>query len=413
MGTQTCVNTRRWRTRTKHRGVTAAAVTVVLAACGADATRLTVTTTTGAKVVPISVSAATTADTRTSTTLSELAVATSTTTLVATGSTSTTASSTTAGGRTTSTAARTTPSVGPVPSESLPDTTLPAPSAAKRRAQTISFPVPPDVSFDARAVGLSAAASSGLPVTFAVSSGPCRGVPGGSVELLHASASEPCVVRAEQPGDDTFAAAPVVERSFLVNEGHQEVVGETAFSREYGDVDLASLGVHASSGRALRFVLRDPVPSGVNGCGQAGVTITSQNAGHPTCVVDVVVEPSEDWLPAPPFSLSVNFVDVRSKLRWDQPSQTIALKAGAMVNVTLTITVERGGVTGLSPDISAGSVCSSQDVTLVSSTWSPAVWTFNLEVKSPGACSFRFRGGGTIATTGADTDVRTFTIVGG
>lgn len=77
-------------------------------------------------------------------------------------------------------------------------------------SQTITFAPLEDRAFTATPVTLSAMATSGLPVAFAVISGPAL-LEGNSLTLTGAGV---VTIRATQAGNDTYAAAPAVERSF-------------------------------------------------------------------------------------------------------------------------------------------------------------------------------------------------------
>lgn len=93
-----------------------------------------------------------------------------------------------------------------------------ATSAALRDAsttivpQTITFGALAEVAFTSTPLALSATASSGLEVTFSVVSGPAT-VAGNQLTLTGTGL---VTVRAEQAGNASFSAAPVVERSFTV-----------------------------------------------------------------------------------------------------------------------------------------------------------------------------------------------------
>jgi hypothetical protein len=80
-------------------------------------------------------------------------------------------------------------------------------------AQTISFPPPPQRTRTDAAFNLSATASSGLPVTFQILSGPAT-LSGSTVTLTGAVGT--VYVLASQPGDDEYDAAPSVESYFHV-----------------------------------------------------------------------------------------------------------------------------------------------------------------------------------------------------
>jgi sugar lactone lactonase YvrE len=81
---------------------------------------------------------------------------------------------------------------------------------APRQAQTISFAKPADRPFNSAPFALSATASSGLPVSFAVVSGPAT-LEGSTLTL---TGSGNVTVRATQAGDLTYEAA-AVEQTFL------------------------------------------------------------------------------------------------------------------------------------------------------------------------------------------------------
>ena len=81
-------------------------------------------------------------------------------------------------------------------------------------AQTIDFPVPPDVGISADPFFLSASASSGLPVLFDVVSGPAVLEEGN--RLVLSGQPGKVTLRASQPGDFSYLAAPDVTVSFTV-----------------------------------------------------------------------------------------------------------------------------------------------------------------------------------------------------
>jgi uncharacterized repeat protein (TIGR02543 family) len=79
-----------------------------------------------------------------------------------------------------------------------------------KTAQTITFPGPPDTSTDTAETVLTATASSGLPVTFVVLSGPALV----ANDRLTVTGRGAITVRAEQNGNAEFLAAPAVTRTF-------------------------------------------------------------------------------------------------------------------------------------------------------------------------------------------------------
>lgn len=98
------------------------------------------------------------------------------------------------------------------------DAWLPAPQASRsfpvtKLAQTIDFPAIADRPLDASPFGVSAGASSGLPVALATDTPGVCGVHEGQVSL---TATGNCVLRASQPGNGVFAAAEDVVAGFRV-----------------------------------------------------------------------------------------------------------------------------------------------------------------------------------------------------
>lgn len=89
--------------------------------------------------------------------------------------------------------------------------------------QRIDFATPPNRVSSAAPFNLNATATSSLPVTFTLVSGPAT-LTGNQLTLTGAEGE--VVVRAQQAGDATYAAAPEVERSFWVADvGHAEGTG--------------------------------------------------------------------------------------------------------------------------------------------------------------------------------------------
>jgi hypothetical protein len=87
--------------------------------------------------------------------------------------------------------------------------------------QTITFAAPADRASNSGSFTLAATATSGLPVTFTVVSGPAL-LTGNVLDLTGAAGT--VKIRASQAGNPTYAAAPAVEVSFAVTAGSAQVV---------------------------------------------------------------------------------------------------------------------------------------------------------------------------------------------
>src|SRR5262249_13908644 len=79
--------------------------------------------------------------------------------------------------------------------------------------QTITFASLPNRTYGDAPFGLSATASSGLPVSFNIISGPAV-LSGTNVTI---TATGTVVIRASQAGDASYQNAPAVDRSFVIN----------------------------------------------------------------------------------------------------------------------------------------------------------------------------------------------------
>jgi hypothetical protein len=111
---------------------------------------------------------------------------------------------------------------------------------ASLRGQTITFAALPNVAMDAGSVALSGVASSGLPVSFTVVSGPAILV---GNQLVLSGAAGLVTIQASQAGNATIAAAPNVVRAFAVT----QAVPDIFFGELIGDLTVDSLGGQSQS----------------------------------------------------------------------------------------------------------------------------------------------------------------------
>ncbi|MDQ5820826.1 MAG: hypothetical protein M3540_05245, partial [Actinomycetota bacterium] len=157
--------------------------------------------------------------------------------------------------------------------------------AVSQAAQTIVFTSPPP---SGTVVGgapytVSAMASSGLPVTFAIdgsSAGVCT-ISGSTVSPVGAGT---CVINADQAGNGTYLAAPQVQQSFAVVTASQSVqsihfTSTPPAGAEVGDSYVVSAA--ASSGLPVSF---SADPSSVGICSVSGSSVSLEGAG--TCTVN-------------------------------------------------------------------------------------------------------------------------------
>ncbi len=121
-------------------------------------------------------------------------------------------------------------------------------------AQVIDFPALNDVFYSAKTVTLSASASSGLPVSFALVSGPAT-IEG---NVLTFTGIGTVSITASSAGNTTFLEATPVTRSFSVSKASQNISFDGPSDQGYSP-DPILLTASASSGLPVRFtVLSSP-----------------------------------------------------------------------------------------------------------------------------------------------------------
>jgi hypothetical protein len=121
-------------------------------------------------------------------------------------------------------------------------------NSATKTDQTISFDVIPDQTYGTAYIVLSATASSGLPVTFTLLSGPATL----SADTVYIHATGTIEVRATQAGNGDYNPAPSVTRTFVVNKAPQTITFPDIPDLTYGD-DPYPLGATAGSGLIVTY----------------------------------------------------------------------------------------------------------------------------------------------------------------
>ena len=165
-------------------------------------------------------------------------------------------------------------------------------------AQSITFVGPADQSFVFGKLTLSASASSGLPVAFAIAT-PVSCDVTDSVVTFRKPAE--CTVVATQRGDAAFLAAPEVRQSFNITASAQTITFAQPPGQALAAGTLALTGT-ASSGLLVSYVAN---PASV--CTVANATATLVGAG--ICRITAVQDGDADFMAAPAvartFSISV------------------------------------------------------------------------------------------------------------
>ncbi len=152
-------------------------------------------------------------------------------------------------------------------------------AAAPKSDQTINFTQPADKTVLDNPFGLTANATSGLPVTFNIVSGPAT-ISGSTVTITGVGS---VTVRASQAGNVDFNAAPNVDRTFTVNKASQTITFNQPADHTFGDAQFFLSG-SASSSLAVSFsVISGPAilsGNGVTLTGAGAVTIQADQSGN-------------------------------------------------------------------------------------------------------------------------------------
>ena len=143
-----------------------------------------------------------------------------------------------------------------------------------RADQTIAFSALGGKTFGDGDFAVSATASSGLPVSFEIASGPAT-ITG---NMVHITGAGDVTVRASQAGTGNYNPAPDVEQSFTVSPAGQTITFAALADKTYGD---AAFTVNATGGGSS-----NPVTFSASGnctaAGTNGSTITLTGAGSCT-----------------------------------------------------------------------------------------------------------------------------------
>ena len=211
-------------------------------------------------------------------------------------------------------------------------------------SQTINFPNPGPQAYGTP-LTLTATATSGLPVSFAVTAGPAT-LSGNTLTFTGVGS---VTVEATQSGNSTYAPAPPVDQTFTVNQASQTITfpnpGPLATS-----TPPVTLTATASSGLPVTYTL-------ISGPGTlSGSTLTVTGAGN--IVVEADQAGNADYLPAPPVQITILVVKPLSTI-------TTINSAGTSGNYTLIGTVWAGGTVAPTGDVSFFDVTSDTQLATV------------------------------------------------
>ncbi len=160
---------------------------------------------------------------------------------------------------------------------------------APKTDQHITFGAISNATFGDPDFGISATASSSLPVSLSVTSGPCSLDSATSPANVHISGAGACTITASQAGNGSFNAAADVVRTLQVAKADQTISFDALADKTYGDADFA-VSATASSGLDVSF--------GADGdCTVAGTTVHITGAG--SCTIAALQTGDANWNLAP------------------------------------------------------------------------------------------------------------------
>lgn len=216
--------------------------------------------------------------------------------------------------------------------------------------QTITFPAIGDKLYTDPPFALGATASSALPVTYAVMSGPAT-VSGNMVTLTGVGT---VVIQATQIGNANYAAATPVTQSFNVVNGSQTITFNALPGKTFGDPDF-SVTATASSGLPVTF-------TAAGNCTVTGSTVSLTGAG--SCTITAAQGGNGFYNAAP--SVPQSFPIAKAAASIVLSSQTVTYDGSPQA---LTASTTPAGLTGLALTYSSASYPSSSTAPVNADTY--------------------------------------------
>jgi hypothetical protein len=211
--------------------------------------------------------------------------------------------------------------------------------------QTITFP---DLSAVTAGDSAQAAATadSGLPISYSSQTPDvCTVDPG--TGLITTLAAGTCTIAADQPGNDTYAAAQQASASFTVNPAVQPPSSQVISAAEQGAVNVTAgpvtLSASADSGLPVTFT---STTADVCTVDPATGVVTLLAAG--TCTVTVSQDGDDGYLPASPVDISFTVDPAEQAITFTPPAQLLtgpdayALTASTNAFLPVSFTVTAG-----------------------------------------------------------------------
>lgn len=166
--------------------------------------------------------------------------------------------------------------------KSAQSTSAPYSHSVEKADQTISFGALAGKTFGDSDFAVSATATSGLPVSFSIASGPATI----SGNMVHITGAGNVTVRASQAGNGNYNPAPDVDQSFTVAAANQTITFAALADKTYGDAPFTVTATGGGSSNPVTFSASgNCTASGTNGStitltGAGSCTVTASQAGN-------------------------------------------------------------------------------------------------------------------------------------
>jgi CARDB/PKD-like domain len=236
--------------------------------------------------------------------------------------------------------------------------------AAASLPQTINFPVLPNKTYGDPDFVIPATASSGLPVSFSITSGP-GAIPGNS---YHITTTGVATIRATQPGDNVYDTAAPVSRTFTISKAAQTITFPVISDKDFAATTQFGLTATSNSGLSVLYTILSG-PATVSG---STVTLT----GLGTITIRATQPGDTNYLPAA-------FVDRSFCVR---VSSLNPISGPVTICPTINVTYSVNNIPGATYiwRIAGGSTLPSTTST-VTLIW-PSPGTYTLIARATGSC---------------------------
>jgi hypothetical protein len=208
-------------------------------------------------------------------------------------------------------------------------------------SQTIPFGPLANRTYGDAPFTITVAASSGLPVSFQIVSGPAT-VSGNTVTITGVGT---VVVRATQAGDSNYNAATPVDQSFTIAKANQTINFGALSNKTYGDPPF-NVGATSTSGLGVTFSISSG-PATISGntvtvTGAGTVVVRASQAGDSNYNAAIPVDRSVTVAKA---NQTITFAALSNKTYGDPPFSVIATASSGMT-VTFSIVSGPATITG-------------------------------------------------------------------